>query len=135
VHCTNCNAELPAGASFCAECGTRLETFENAGDDPVRQTTATQEPARDNLVYPRNPPQSPHLALLSIFLPGVPQLFFGQIAKGITVLVVTLVLYSSIVLSVFGPVLTIAAIVDGYMVGNRLYSGRTVEKWQFFPRG
>jgi hypothetical protein len=73
--------------------------------------------------------------LLSIFLPGVPQLVFGQVAKGITVFVVALLLYSSLVLSLFGLVLTIAAIVDGYMVGNRLYSGRTVEKWQFFPRG
>jgi len=32
----------------------------------------------DSLVYPTNPPRSPHMAWLSLLFPGVAQIFFGK---------------------------------------------------------
>jgi hypothetical protein len=53
----------------------------------------------------------------------------GQTVKGIVLLV------SSYVLLVvgLGAIIWIASIIDGYLVGQVLASGRPVGEWQFFP--
>jgi excisionase family DNA binding protein len=82
-----------------------------------------------NLVYPSQPPQSPHLCWLNIFLSGIAQIIFGQISKGIALLVATLVLW----LVELGWMITLLSIIDAYMVGKALQSDRPVGKWELFP--
>ena len=92
----------------------------------------------DSLVYPTNPPRSPHMAWLSLFGPGLAQIVFGKTYMGISAiitfnLIIALSgLWESLGLLIF--VLWIATIIDGYMTGNRLKEGVPVGKWQFFPR-
>lgn len=56
-------------------------------------------------------------------------MLMGQTVKGIVLLI------SSWALSVagIGLLIWIASIVDGYLVGKVLASGRPVGEWQFFP--
>jgi hypothetical protein len=83
-----------------------------------------------NLIYPRNPPLSPHLAWLTLLIPGLPQLIFGQIGKGILIFIVTCVLLPT----GLGPLLVaLIALIDAYLVGRALQSGKALSKWQFFP--
>jgi hypothetical protein len=91
--------------------------------------TRDQQP-RGNLIYPRNPPISPHLAWLSILICGLPQLIYGQVAKGFLLFILCVILIPT----VFGPpVLVLVAIIDAYMVANTLKAGKPVSKWACFP--
>jgi len=91
----------------------------------------------DSLVYPTNPPRSPHMAWLTLVGPGLSQIVFGKTQMGIASIIAFNVLMA---LSNFAPILGIlliplwvTMIVDGYMTGNRLKEGTPVGKWQFFP--
>ena len=144
MQCAKCDADVPDGASFCPECGAAVENEDRgaaveqedvgsgAGDAPVDPGPATRDTSDASLVYPKNPPLSPHLAWISVVLPGLAQLVFGQVAKGIVICVGFVVL---LVIPIFALAVLVASIVDGYMVGKRLYAGKPVEKWQFFPQG
>lgn len=94
----------------------------------------------DSLVYPTNPPRSPHMAWLSLLGPGLAQIVFGKSSMGISG-IITFNALALIIIQIFPLfslfllfLLYITAIVDGYMTGNRLKEGTPVGKWQFFPR-
>lgn len=94
----------------------------------------------DSLVYPTNPPRSPHMAWLNLLGPGLAQIVFGKTPMGITGIITVNVLQIISVapqtefLGILIFPLWIVSIVDGYMTGNRLKEGTPVGKWQFFPR-
>ena len=91
--------------------------------------TRDQQP-RGNLIYPRNPPISPHLALVTLIIVGLPQLVYGQVGKGILLFV----LFWLSVPTVFGPaIILLLPLVDAYMIGSTLKSGKPVSKWACFP--
>jgi TM2 domain-containing membrane protein YozV len=94
----------------------------------------------DTLVYPTNPPRSPHMAWLNFMGPGLAQIVFGKTWLGIASIIS--VNFTILVTSAFGKdwiggwfylALMIASIVDAYMSGNRLREGQPVGKWQVFP--
>jgi hypothetical protein len=87
----------------------------------------------DSLIYPTNPPRSPHSAWWSLIFPGVAQIVFGKTPMGITCIAVCFIL-SILTAGVTYIFILAAAIVDAYMTGNRLKEGTPVGKWQFFPR-
>ena len=84
----------------------------------------------DSLIYPSNPPRSPHSAWWSLLLPGVAQIVFGKTTMGVVFIVAVIVLLAT---GIAYPILLAVSIVDGYMTGNRLKEGTPVGKWQFFP--
>jgi TM2 domain-containing membrane protein YozV len=91
--------------------------------------TRDQQP-RGNLIYPRNPPISPHLALVTLIIVGLPQLVYGQVGKGILLFI----LFWLSVPTVFGPaIILLLALIDAYMVANTLKAGKPVSKWACFP--
>jgi TM2 domain-containing membrane protein YozV len=91
--------------------------------------TRDQQP-RGNLIYPRNPPISPHIALVTLIIVGLPQLVYGQVIKGILLFI----LFWLSMPTVFGPlIILILALVDAYMIGNTLKAGRPVSQWACFP--
>jgi len=91
----------------------------------------------DTLVYPTNPPRSPHMAWLNLIGPGLAQIVFGKTWEGIASIIVVNIIF---ILSkwtdwvgVLYLAVLIASIVDAYMTGNRLREGQPVGRWQVFP--
>jgi TM2 domain-containing membrane protein YozV len=62
-------------------------------------------------------------------IPGLSQILMGQTVKGVVLLIASW----SLSLVLIGVLIWIASIIDGYMVGKVLQSGRPVGEWQFFP--
>lgn len=117
--CTKCGHENTSEAAFCGKCGTVLS----------RSSSPETTPRDAGKVYPSNPPKSPHLAWLNLLIPGLSQILMEQTIKGIVLLVSSVVLW----VTGIGVLIQIASVVDGFMVGNVLKSGRPVSQWQFFP--
>lgn len=137
MQCSQCGHDNLPQAKFCAKCGAPVAASRvsspsvpppppSPGPPPV---PPPGQPPSGKLIYPSNPPQSPHLAWINILIPGLSQILMGQTAKGIVLLV------SSYVLLVvgIGALVWLASIIDGYLVGQVLQSGRPVGEWQFFP--
>jgi TM2 domain-containing membrane protein YozV len=114
--CPHCKAQIADGLPYCSNCGKPLSGQQPRSNDP-------------NLVYPKNPPLSPYLAVLNILIPGAAQLVYGQVAKGI----VTFIAVYGLLAFGIGVILYFVSIVDAYMVGNCLKNGKPVGQWQFFP--
>jgi len=102
----------------------------------------------DRLVYPPNPPRSPHMAWINLLGSGLAQIVFGKTALGITCIGATTVfnlLYHlfgtdydeptgfGVFVIVLSLILFIGTMVDAYMTGNRLREGQPVKRWQLFP--
>ncbi len=130
MHCTDCGKEIADGSTFCPECGAKLSAPGPAQQKPDTVAGTRDQVNRENVVYPKNPPLSPHLAWLSLILTGLPQLIFGQVAKGI---VCCAVFFLSLPTGILPLPILIAASIDAYMVGKILQSGKPVTRWQFFP--
>lgn len=135
MFCSRCGRENRDGSRFCTECGESLVSGTTVRPEGRHRPSAArdQDPAK-NLVYPKNPPLSPHLCWLNLILPGVAQLILGQAAKGIAIFFL-----ASFALGFFGEeswmvvFIAVAATFEAYRVGTVLRSGRAVAKWQFFP--
>jgi len=83
-----------------------------------------------NKIYASNPPKSPHMCWLNLLWPGIAQIVFGQTTKGIVIAVAAIFLLVTIVgIFIWFPL----TIVDAFMVGKVLKSGRSINCWQFFP--
>ena len=140
--CASCKEEIPEGSKFCPECGGQVGS---SGQTPTADQTAGTgyQIECDDFVYPRNPPLSPHLAWLALIVLGFPQVIFGQVGKGIVILIVSIIsifFITSIIpvtitlqLALFMPILWTVAIIDAYKVGYVLKAGFPVGKWAFFP--
>ncbi|MEI8285483.1 MAG: DUF4339 domain-containing protein [bacterium] len=109
----------------------------------------------DTLVYPTNPPRSPHMAWLNLMGPGLAQIVFGKTWLGVAAIgSFTLLNYLDTLIRLFMGdhepeglafaflmlllllmlAILVASIVDAYMSGNRLREGQPVGKWQVFPK-
>ena len=143
MFCQECGTQVANDVKICPNCGfdfvKKVATDSNQGSQseglPPLPPPNTQRPAANsgpdpNLIYPKNPPNSPHLCWLSLLLPGVPHMVHGQVAKGILLLL----LFFACIVTIFGViVLTIIYTIDSYMVGKTLASGTPVGKWRCFP--
>jgi len=104
---------------------------------PVQRAIAS--PERDwnrdsSKVYPANPPLSPHICWLNILIVGLSQIIQGQVGKGCCIFggaIVAGIVTGGLSIFIVWPV----AIIDSFMVGKALKSGRPVGKWEFFPKG
>jgi len=88
---------------------------------PLLQSKTTIEPS--------TPPKSAILAaVISLIIPGVGQMYLGQMTKGI------IILAASILLSCIGVgfVVWIVGVVDAYLIGQKLEQGQSVGDMQFF---
>jgi len=139
MNCPNCKTPLDDGSQFCYNCGKPV--LQSQTTPPVQptgftgrtppQTSPAPPPPRQALVYPRNPPLSPHLCWVNLLLPGVAQIIHGQSLKGMVIIFAYLISYA--LLPVLGAVVIIVlSIVDAYQLGKVLQAGRSVGQWQWF---
>lgn len=133
MYCPKCGKEIADGSHFCPECGAQLGAPTQQPPQPTSTATGTRDQEKvDNLVYPKNPPQSPHLAWLTVLCTGLPHWVFGQVAKGFIWLAIAAV--TGFFLPLIGVIVVDAiAIVDAYKVGKRLAAGKPVGKMEWFP--
>lgn len=110
VFCRDCGTEIDARAEICPECG-------------IRQRQPTED--RDS--------KSPGLAaVLSFLVPGLGQIYNGQVGKGLLILVFVVVLFALIVTS---PVIAgglafltwVLAIYDAYTQAERYNEGEELD--------
>jgi hypothetical protein len=137
MNCANCGKPLTPNARFCPSCGT--STISAKQPEKEGEQRGIRSSPRDNLVPARNPPLPPHVALLSLLIPGLGQIVLGQTVKGIIALAGLIVL-EVFVASAVGPgalaiwfLVAILYVADGYMVGGALRKGKPVRKLQWFP--
>ena len=131
MFCSNCGKEIADGSRFCPECGTQFSApASSAGNFETKSEGTRDQVESTSIVYPKNPPISPHIAWLSIILPGIPVLIHGQMLKGIVLMVVSMI---SLVLPIITLGIIIASTIDAYKVGNVLAAGKPVGKWAWFP--
>lgn len=132
MFCSKCGKEIADGSRFCPECGQSLS-------EPVPQAARSQTGVgtRDNvpssnIVYPKNPPLSPHISWANLLLAGISHMIYGQVAKGVVLAIATIV--AGAIIPIFGN-LTLCAIsiVDSYKIANKLRAGQPVQKWEWFP--
>lgn len=136
MFCSKCGKQVADGIRFCPECGTApaVAAQHPAAIQPVDTAAGTRDQfAKTNLVYPKNPPITPHLCWVNLVVSGLAQMIYGQVAKGAVILAVTIA--SNLVLPIIPAVgIGIVSIVDAFMVGKALKAGKPVGKWQFFPK-
>lgn len=81
-YCANCGAQVSADARFCASCGA------------PRAVSPPAPPAQVPTYGPMPGEKNPLLALLLSIVTGLGQLYNGETAKGIALLVVGIVLFA-----------------------------------------
>lgn len=126
MKCTKCNKDIESGIRFCPSCGTPCSTTASPNGGGGQQV------APADLVYPKNPPLSPHICWINILLVGLAQILFGQGAKGLTILGIAFLggmITGGLSFFIMAPI----AIWDAYKVGKALKMGKTLTKWQWFP--
>lgn len=136
MKCIKCGKEMTETTRFCPECGTASvsQSAQPVSSSQFGTAMGTRDQiGKAKMVYPKNPPLSPHLCWVNLVLSGLAQMIYGQIAKGLVILIVTI---ASNLLIPFVLAIGVGAIsiIDAYMVGNTLKSGKPVGKWRFFPK-
>ncbi len=117
--------------------GQASSPFRERASGAVNSSYASAVGTRDErsgagYIYPTNPPKSPHACWLNLLLAGVGQIHLGQVGKGLTIVVTTIVV--SLLFPCVGTLtLAIIATVDAYQVGAALRAGKPVGNWEFFP--
>ena len=131
MQCPRCGQENPPQAKFCGKCGEAILAPPPTvpPPPPIPPPGGPSLSPAGTLIYPSKPPQSPHLAWINLLIPGLSQIMMGQTTKGIVLLAASYVL----IFIGIGALVWIASVVDGFMVGQVLQSGRPVGEWQFFP--
>ena len=104
--CAACDVARSQGQQFCTTCGRPVA---------VAATSKTM---------------SPHLALINLIIPGLAQIAFGQVAKGVIIVLAFIVTVPTIFIA---ALVVILSIVDGYLVGGRLRRTGHIDPWAFFP--
>ncbi|MGQ4833791.1 MAG: zinc-ribbon domain-containing protein [Candidatus Asgardarchaeia archaeon] len=123
--CPNCGATIPADATFCPNCGARLTA---AAPQPATQPVAppapvAQPPQPSVPMQPQPQPMPPSkkkepiLALiLSFIIPGLGQMYVGNVKKGIIFLVIAVILY--ILFWVVGFLFAVYTMYDAYKMAE-----------------
>ena len=97
---------------------------------PQHHYPAAGQPA--SLIYPPAGVSGGVAALLSLFcLAGLGQMVLGQVGKGLTILLGSIVL-AAVTGGMSALVTQILVAVDAYQIGRKLQQGRPVGKWEWF---
>ena len=93
MYCQNCGSQLPDSAKFCDRCGAKV------GMDTERSNSNTEYNMASIMVNKK----SEALALiLSLLIPGLGQIYNGQVSKGAMMIVAAIV--CAVLIFVFFPI-------------------------------
>ena len=132
MYCAKCGKKIAEYSRFCPECGAKIETMSSSPNQFQEIRTGTRDQTTlSELVYPKNPPTSPHHAWWNLIWPGIGHIIFGQRGKGVALMVVSFII--NLIFPLVNLITILVCIVDAYKVGNCLASGKPVRKWEWFP--
>lgn len=134
--CAACHKEITdtqfvehAGAVYCADCVGRALNAQTSRWSSLREdfTAGAREVVRWLSIRSSTGPRNPTLALLLSLLPGVGQMYNGQLRKGVVVIVAFLWLATGGLEGVLGSALHIAAMVALYFWN--LFDAYSTAQW------
>ena len=124
VICPNCGKNTPEG-KFCESCGASVQTTQTFQQPVAQQPVYTQQPAAAVMQK-----KSAGVAvILSFFLPGLGQIYNGQIGKGIGMIILSVIfwLLSSILIGIpFYIILWVYGMYNAYSTANKINAGAMV---------
>lgn len=119
LKCNKCNKTYQAGV-YCLSCGEKLQRFESS--DTVAEAGAKK---------------NPFLAgFLSFLVVGIGQLYLGQTAKGVVLIVLDIVLIPVWIgtLGVGYSIFCIFGVIDAYRQCTLLKEQKKIGDWTFFSQ-
>ena len=143
MNCPYCENALPAGETKCPSCGapvpaSALQQQQQPFQQPHIYVQVPQLQAQQQQQTPVNNGgaggvrKSPSTAgCLSFLICGVGQMYNGQVAKGVVLLIAALVV-GSFTFGVGGLIILIISIVDAIKIAEKINAGKTVGQWEFF---
>ncbi|WP_075618292.1 zinc ribbon domain-containing protein [Paenisporosarcina indica] len=138
MHCTNCSETISDQAEICPKCGVRTFTVKNYCHGCGSSVKENQEICISCGVSLKrknnnsNGEKEPWLmALLSFFILGLGQIVLGQTAKGITMLVVGIII-GMITFGLSAIITLPLAVIDAYLIAKKKKEGKVVRDWEFF---
>lgn len=153
MHCTNCGREIDPNASVCVSCGVAVGTQKKFCVNCGKAVTPEQAVcvgcgcalangganagSAVNKTMSANGKSASVATILSCVIPGVGQIYLGQMVKGVAMIVASSV-FSFIGWELFWPAFFIAvplwvvAMIDANGIGRKLEAGKSVGEWEFF---
>ena len=139
MHCTNCSEQISNLAEICPKCGVRPHVTKNFCHSCGSSVNSNQAMCINcgvqlkeiNKTQNGDSPNPAIMGLLSFLITGLGQMVMGQVAKGIVMLI------GSIILAFFtlglSSLITIAiSIIDAVLIAKKKQQGRQVGEWEFF---
>lgn len=139
MHCTNCSEQISDLAEICPKCGVRPHVTKNFCHSCGSSVNSNQAMCINcgvqlkeiNKTQNADSPNPAIMGLLSFLITGLGQMVMGQVAKGIVMLI------GSIILAFFtlglSSIITIAiSIIDAVLIAKKKQQGRQVGEWEFF---
>ncbi|MGE6487467.1 double zinc ribbon domain-containing protein [Paenisporosarcina sp. NPDC076898] len=139
MHCTNCSEVISDQAEICPKCGVRTFTVKKYCSNCGKSVNENQEicvacgvSLKNKRNSSSNGEKEPWLmALLSFLISGLGQIILGQTAKGITILVVSLII--GVITFGFSSFITVPiSVIDAYLIAKKKKEGKVVGEWEFF---
>ena len=124
-----CGAPPMDGRNFCDACAD--PTYIDETECPnCEHSLASGMPSFKNTIVASKPPKDPSMiaALSVIPFPWLGQIFLGQTAKGISMLLVTYFLSFFLI----GIIMLPLAAIDAYKLAKELQDGGSIGPWDFF---
>lgn len=141
MNCQYCNNPIPPGVRNCPSCGATVQPqpqqFQQAPPYQMQQPRQPyQQPYQQQPFQPQpgQPYEQKSAALamiLSCLIPGLGQIYNGQIAKGVVIILANILL-AFVTFGFSGIIILIVAIIDAGNIAGKINSGRKVDDWEFF---
>lgn len=100
--CASCGIENRPLYSYCAFCGTLLSSQDN-----------TQSVIEGRSLHLKHPPSAGMAVFLSTVIPGLGQIYLGQIARGMIYLVLSFFLFGAFLYFLSHSVLMLTEVIEG----------------------
>ena len=141
MFCKNCGQQIDDNATKCDKCGASVTPVAAPAAAPAAGGFSTPSPNGSGVVLIINVGSQEPIApsgkntvlatILSCCIPGVGQIYLGQLFKGIALLIIYFVL-GSITFGIVGLVAWVVAMLDAFKIGKKLEEGKSVAPWEFF---
>ena len=143
--CPHCDSHLKPNAKFCGKCGESVivsapsrfgapppRVIPDTPPPPIHQQVPESVRAKyknpDSLIFPKGKKNTYAAVLLNIFWPGAAQIYLGQIAFGLLLSVVTVVL-ALMTVGVGYFLFVFPTVVWAWRDARRINKGLPIHKW------